>query len=205
MIVAFGLDQELRELVEVHCYVTPGFLITLRRGPSPAMTDLRRTGGLHPVLGTNRIQVLHRVISALHAPFPGWVLRLDEQLDRLEQRVLREPTDQFEQATSCLQGGQPRGPRSERCQPCAPPVWMPSVAIRLSDVRVTVRIRDGSGSSRMPAGRSWSRSPTSTIAGRRAVDRRPLGAPRALVGAQAGRRGSGRLSKARRSRWDPAS
>jgi magnesium transporter len=93
MIVAFGLDQELRELVEVHCYCTPGFLITLHRGLAPGLSDLRRTDGLHPVLGAHPIQVLHRVISALHAPFPEWVLRLNEQLDRLEQRVLRQPTD----------------------------------------------------------------------------------------------------------------
>jgi magnesium transporter len=92
MIVVFGLDQELRELIEVHCYSAPGFLITLHHGPSPAANDLRRTGALHPVLG-DPVQVLHRVISALHAHFPEWVLRLEEQLDRLEQRVLQEPTD----------------------------------------------------------------------------------------------------------------
>jgi magnesium transporter len=30
MLVGFGLDKELREPVEVHCYYTTGFLITLR-------------------------------------------------------------------------------------------------------------------------------------------------------------------------------
>ena len=40
MIVSFGLDQQMREPVEVHCYYTTGFLITLRRVPSPG---IRRT------------------------------------------------------------------------------------------------------------------------------------------------------------------
>ena len=34
MVVGFGLDKQLREPVEVHCYYTTGFLITLRRAAS---------------------------------------------------------------------------------------------------------------------------------------------------------------------------
>jgi len=34
MLVGFGLDEQLREPVEVHCYYTTGFLITLRRAAS---------------------------------------------------------------------------------------------------------------------------------------------------------------------------
>ncbi|WP_373873430.1 hypothetical protein [Actinoplanes octamycinicus] len=37
MLVGFGLDEQLRETVEVHCYHTAGLLITLRRAPSPAL------------------------------------------------------------------------------------------------------------------------------------------------------------------------
>ena len=38
MMVGFGLDQQMREPVEVHCYYTTGFLITLRRAPRPTTT-----------------------------------------------------------------------------------------------------------------------------------------------------------------------
>ena len=31
MLVGFGLDERLREPIEVHCYCTTGFLVTLRR------------------------------------------------------------------------------------------------------------------------------------------------------------------------------
>jgi magnesium transporter len=44
MLVGFGLDDQLREAVEVHCYCTTGYLITLRRAASPALDGLRQAG-----------------------------------------------------------------------------------------------------------------------------------------------------------------
>jgi magnesium transporter len=94
MIVAFGLDEQLRHPVEVHCYYTTGFLITLHRAPSPALDALRREASVWPVLGTDPIRVLHHLVESLHAPFAALVYRLDERLDVLEQRVLRQADDQ---------------------------------------------------------------------------------------------------------------
>jgi Mg2+ and Co2+ transporter CorA len=42
MLVGFGLHEQLREPVEVHCYYTTGFMITLRRAVSPALDAMRR-------------------------------------------------------------------------------------------------------------------------------------------------------------------
>lgn len=94
MLVGFGLDDELSEPVEVHCYYTTGFLITLRRMPSPAFDALRRAASVRPLVGTDPFHALHHLVSSLHAQFAALVLRLDEQLDALEQRVLREADDQ---------------------------------------------------------------------------------------------------------------
>jgi len=93
MMVGFGLDRQMREPVEVHCYYTTGFLITLHRAPSPALDALRREASVRPLLGTDPVQAVHRLVSALHAPFAAFVLGLDERLDALEQRVLREADD----------------------------------------------------------------------------------------------------------------
>jgi magnesium transporter len=93
MLVGFGLDEELREPVEVHCYYTTGFLITLRRAPSPALDALRGAGSVPPQLGGDPIRALHPLISSLYTQFSALVLRLDERLDTLEQRVLREADD----------------------------------------------------------------------------------------------------------------
>jgi magnesium transporter len=94
MLVGFGLDEQLREPVEVHCYYTTGFLITLRRAPSPALDALRRAGSVQPPPGSDPIRALHPVISSLYTQFSALVLRLDERLDALGQRVLREADDQ---------------------------------------------------------------------------------------------------------------
>jgi magnesium transporter len=93
MMVGFGLDRQMREPVEVHCYYTTGFLITLHRAPSPALDALRREASVRPLLETDPVQAVHRLVSSLHAPFPEFVLGLDERLDALEQRVLREADD----------------------------------------------------------------------------------------------------------------
>ena len=93
MLVGFGLDQQMREPVEVHCYYTARFLITLHRAPSPALDGLRREASVRPLLQTDPVQAMHRLVSSLHAPFPAFVLGLDERLDALEQRVLREADD----------------------------------------------------------------------------------------------------------------
>jgi hypothetical protein len=50
MLVGFGLDEQLREPVEVHCYYTTGYLITLRRAPTPALDALRQAGSVHPLV-----------------------------------------------------------------------------------------------------------------------------------------------------------
>ena len=94
MLVGFGLDEHLREPVEVHCYYTTGFLVTLRRAPSPALDALRLAGSIQPQLGSDPIGALHPLISSLYTQFSALVLELDRRLDTLEQRVLHEADDQ---------------------------------------------------------------------------------------------------------------
>ena len=94
MLVGFGLDEQLREPVEVHCYYTTGFLITLRRAPSPALDALRQAGSVQPQLESDPIRALHPLISSLYTQFSALALELDERLDALEQRVLHEADDQ---------------------------------------------------------------------------------------------------------------
>jgi magnesium transporter len=94
MLVGFGLDKQLRQPVEVHCYYTTGFLITLRRVASPALDALRQAGSVQPQLGSDPIRVLHPLISSLYTQFSALALELDERLDALQQRVLHQAGDQ---------------------------------------------------------------------------------------------------------------
>ena len=65
VLVGYGLDEQLREPVEVHCYYTTGFLITLRRAPSPALDALRQAGSVRPQRDSDPIRALHPLISSL--------------------------------------------------------------------------------------------------------------------------------------------
>jgi magnesium transporter len=94
MLVGFGLDGQLREPVEVHCYYTTGYLVTLRRAASPALDALREAGSVHPQLASDPIRALHPVVSSLYTQFSALVLQLDERLDALERRVLHEADDE---------------------------------------------------------------------------------------------------------------
>ncbi len=79
----------------MHCCCTTGFRITAyASGRVPALDDLRQKGSVHPQLGGDPIRALHPVISSLYAEFSALILRLDERLDALEQRVLREADDE---------------------------------------------------------------------------------------------------------------
>ena len=94
MLVGFGFDEQLREPVEVHCYYTTGFLITLRRAASPAFEALRQAGSVQPQLGSDPIRALHPLVSSLCTQFSALGLELGQRLDALEQRLLREADDQ---------------------------------------------------------------------------------------------------------------
>ncbi len=78
----------------MHCYYTTGFLITLRRAPSPALDALRQEGSVQSRLGGDPIRALHPVISSLYTQFSALVLGLAERLDALEQRVLHKADDE---------------------------------------------------------------------------------------------------------------
>ena len=80
MLVGFGLDKQLREPVEVHCYYTTGFLITLRRVPSASLDAVRQAGSVQPQLGSDPIRALHPLISSLYTQFSALALELDERL-----------------------------------------------------------------------------------------------------------------------------
>jgi hypothetical protein len=80
VLVGFGLDEQLREVIEVHCYYTTGFLITLRRAASPALDALRQAGSARPQPGSDPIRALHPLISSLYTQFSALALEMDQRL-----------------------------------------------------------------------------------------------------------------------------
>lgn len=94
MLVGFGLDDDLRQLIEVHCYASSGFLITLRRAPCAFLDSLQTTGLVRSDVGGDPIRALHPLVSSLCTQLAPLGLELDRRLDVLEQRVLGEADDE---------------------------------------------------------------------------------------------------------------
>jgi magnesium transporter len=79
-----GLAVDLRE---VHMHISGGFLMTVRRAPSPELDDLR--GALSPEEPHAEDYIVYRVLDALtDAIFPV-VDHLEARIDALEELVLR--------------------------------------------------------------------------------------------------------------------
>jgi magnesium transporter len=92
-LVAFGAAPDRDGLVEVHCFLSERWLLTVHRDDCPAFEDLRRaaTEGRSPA--PEPALALYRVVDALADSFFPEMTKLDDRIDRLENGVLRRPDD----------------------------------------------------------------------------------------------------------------
>jgi magnesium transporter len=92
-LVVFGAAPDADGLVEVHCFLSERWLLTVHRDDCPAFADLRRlaTEGRSPALEPAR--ALYRVVDALADSFFPELSKLDDRIDALENGVLKRPDD----------------------------------------------------------------------------------------------------------------
>ena len=64
-LVVYGWAPDRDGLVEVHCYYSPRFLVTLHRDEAPAFADVRSRATRVLARGEEPILVLHQVVDAL--------------------------------------------------------------------------------------------------------------------------------------------
>ena len=87
---AAGADQ----LVEVHCFYTERYLVTLHAGPCPDLGQLaerlRRQAGARP----DHVMLLYRVVDVLIDGYFPVLADLDDRIDDLEDDILRRPTEE---------------------------------------------------------------------------------------------------------------
>jgi magnesium transporter len=92
LLVIFGLNPAGR-LVEVHCFYTETYLVTVHHDHCPAMTELvDRLGARRGHL--DHIMVLYRVIDNLVDGYFPLLAAMDDQIDELEDQILIRPTEQ---------------------------------------------------------------------------------------------------------------
>jgi magnesium transporter len=93
LLVVYGATPA-GELVEVHCFYTENYLVTVHHDPCLDLVTLadrlRKQGGGHP----DHVMLLYRVVDALVDGYFPVLASLDDQIDELEDEILQRPTEQ---------------------------------------------------------------------------------------------------------------
>ena len=94
LLVVFGVNHAGR-LVEVHCFYTETFLVTVHRDHCPAMAEMvsrvkTRAGAGRP----DQVMLLYRLIDTLVDGYFPVLAAMDDQIDDLEDEILVRPTDE---------------------------------------------------------------------------------------------------------------
>ncbi len=93
LLVVYGVTDS-GQLVEVHCFYTENYLVTVHHDPCPSMSDLaerlRRHAGPRP----DHVMLLYEVVDTLVDGYFPVLARLDDQIDELEDEILQRPTEE---------------------------------------------------------------------------------------------------------------
>ncbi|MGZ4462706.1 MAG: magnesium/cobalt transporter CorA [Gaiellaceae bacterium] len=86
-------DGTKLELVEVHCYYSSQYLVTVHRGDCPVFADLRQQHAQRLTKVEEGPRLLYLVVDALVDSFFPRLAELDEEIDALEDSIFTNPTD----------------------------------------------------------------------------------------------------------------
>lgn len=90
-LVVYGWAPDEDGLVEVHCFSTERYLVTVHRDPSPTLDSLREKLEREPTRFPEGPLLLHGVIDRLVDDFLPVLEELGDDLDAIEERVFAEP------------------------------------------------------------------------------------------------------------------
>jgi magnesium transporter len=81
-------------LVEVHCFYTENYLVTVHHDDSPDLTSLAER--LHQRIGPapDHVMLLYQVVDTLVDGYFPVLANFDDQIDELEDEILERPTEQ---------------------------------------------------------------------------------------------------------------
>jgi magnesium transporter len=91
-VVLYGHAPDEDLLVEVHCYVSDRFLVTMRRDDAPALEDLHRSYETR-MPEQDAIGVLYRIADALADSFFPALSTFDDRLERIEDALVSGPQE----------------------------------------------------------------------------------------------------------------
>jgi magnesium transporter len=93
-LVLFGAAPDEDSLVEVHCFYSERFLVTVRNDESPALDELRARCEAGRLALDKPIGLLYRVADTLVDSFFPMLSALDDRLDDLQAESLADPSQE---------------------------------------------------------------------------------------------------------------
>jgi magnesium transporter len=93
-IVVYGAVPDEDRLVEVHCFYSERFLITLHHDEAPAFGELRRRYRIRKQPIAKPSLLLYRIVDALVDSFFPILADFDDRIDELENRTFLEAGDE---------------------------------------------------------------------------------------------------------------
>ncbi len=93
LIVVYGATGS-GHLVEVHCFYTENYLVTVHHDACPELTGLAKRLEQRPDQRPDHVMLLYRVVDALIDGYFPVLDDLDDRIDALEDAILQRPTDQ---------------------------------------------------------------------------------------------------------------
>ena len=94
-LVIHGADGDGGDTVEVHCFYSEKFLVTIERGGCSQFDEVRSRASLRRQQGGgSTIMLLYRIVDSLIDSFFPVLARLDDEIDSLEDAILAQPTEE---------------------------------------------------------------------------------------------------------------
>jgi magnesium transporter len=93
LVVMYAVAADAQTMIEVHLYVTPRHVLSIRRDPCPPLEQLHDRADRAVSAHTTVPALLSRILSTLVGTFSDALERVEEELTDLEGRILDEPLD----------------------------------------------------------------------------------------------------------------
>jgi magnesium transporter len=91
-LVVYGATPDDEDgLVEVHCFFSERFLVTVRRDDCPAFARLREQYARSTAAAPEPVLLLHRVVDVLTDSFFPMLQALDDELDEIDAQLAGDP------------------------------------------------------------------------------------------------------------------
>jgi magnesium transporter len=92
-LVVYGANRDEDELVEVHCFTSAKFLVTIHGDEAPAFDRVRERLPAQQARADQGALLLYEVVDGLVDSFFPVLADLDERIDTLEDAIFKRPDD----------------------------------------------------------------------------------------------------------------